>query len=204
MRISLFRFTALPLLLCLALPMFAQEWEFAKEKDGIKVYTKKEKGNDLKTFRGVMEISSTMAKIRNLVGNVHNREWWDDDVKEVKVLYFEENRHFKYYILYDVPWPMADRDLCVDAKVTEDPVTGRRQIMATPLANLVPEKDGVVRIKNYWQKWDIQPLENGRIRLTLEGFVDPAGSVPSWLYNMVITETPIRVMGNVKSRVETK
>jgi hypothetical protein len=45
-------------------------------------------------------------------------------------------------------------------------------------------------------------MENGVIRLTLEGFVDPAGNVPSWLYNMVIVETPLKVMRRVKKFVQ--
>jgi hypothetical protein len=28
--------------------------------------------------------------------------------------------------------------------------------------------------------------------------VDPGGSIPDWLYNMVITDTPIKVIKNVK------
>jgi hypothetical protein len=195
---------AITLALILAPSLFAQDWEFVKEKDGIKIYTRKEPGNDLKSFRGIMEIRSTMARVTHLVGNVHNHDWWDENVKEIKILYFEENKHFKYYLVYDVPWPLSDRDLCVDARVTDDPVTGTRVIMAKPLDNTVPVKEDVVRITKYWQKWTIQPLDKGMIRLTLEGFVDPGGSVPSWLYNMVITDTPLRVLSGVKERVEIK
>jgi len=60
----------------------------------------------------------------------------------------------------------------------------------------------MVRIKNYWQKWTIIPMEKGVIKLVLEGFVDPGGTVPAWLYNMVITDTPLKVMREVQKRVE--
>ncbi len=145
-----------------------------------------------------------MDRVTNLVGNVRNNDWWDENVKEIKVLYFEENKHFKYYLVYDVPWPLSDRDLCVDARVSVDQVTGTRVISALPDNGLVPEKEDKVRIKQYWQKWTIQPLPQGMIRLILEGFVDPGGNVPSWLYNMVITDTPLKVMNGVKERVEIK
>lgn len=197
-------FIAIGFALILAPSLSAQNWEFIKEKDGIKIYTRKEPGNELKSFRGTMEIRSTMARVTHLVGNVHNHDWWDENVKDIQILYYEENKHFKYYLVYDVPWPLSDRDLCVDAKVTDDPMTGGREILATPIENLVPVKEDVVRIKKYWQKWTIQPQDKGMIRLTLEGFVDPGGSVPSWLYNMVITDTPLRVLSGVKDRVEIK
>jgi hypothetical protein len=185
-----------------ATDLCAQSWTFVKEQDGIKLFTRKEPGSSLKSFKGIMDVRSTMDKVCNLLGNVNNHDWWDENLREIKVLTYEQDKYFQYYLVYHVPWPFTDRDLCVEAKVTTDPLTGKRMISATPLANGIPEKPGLIRIKKYWQRWTIQPLENGIIRLTLEGFVDPAGNVPSWLYNMVITETPLKVMRRVERYVQ--
>lgn len=189
-------------LLISAFDLSAQTWDFIKEQDGIKLYTRKEKGNILKSFKGVMEIASTMEKVSNILGNVRNHDWWDENLREIKVLKFDENKYFQYYLIYKVPWPFTDRDLCVEATISVDPANGKKTIAAVPLFNVVPEKEGLVRIKNYWQKWTILPMENGILRLTLEGFVDPAGNVPSWLYNMVIVDTPLKVMRRVKKFVQ--
>jgi len=192
------------LLLFVILPgvLRAQSWQFAKERDGIKVYTRTDENSSLKSFKGVMEVHSTMDKVTSLIGNVKNFDWWDDDIREIKVLGFEKDKFFKYYLIYDVPWPFFDRDLCVETLVTIDPKTGRRTYMARPLPNVIPENPDMVRIKNYWQKWTIIPMEKGVIKLVLEGFVDPGGTVPAWLYNMVITDTPLKVMREVQKRVE--
>ena len=179
----------------------AQSWNFVKEQDGIKLFTRKEDGVSLKSFKGIMDVTSSMTKVCDLIGNVKNHDWWDENLREIKVLKYEQDKYFQYYLIYDVPWPFTDRDLCVEARVTTDPATGRRTIYAIPLNNVIPEKPDLIRIKKYWQKWTIQPMENGVIRLTLEGFVDPAGNVPSWLYNMVIVETPLKVMRRVKKFV---
>ena len=180
----------------------AQSWTFVKEQDGIKLFTRKEDGVALKSFKGIMDVKSSMEKVCDLLGNVKNHDWWDENLREIKVLKYEQDRYFQYYLIYHVPWPFTDRDLCVEARVTTDPVTGRRTIAASPLLNVVAEKPDLIRITKYWQKWTIQPMENGVIRLTLEGFVDPAGNVPSWLYNMVIVETPLKVMRRVKKFVQ--
>ena len=182
--------------------LVAQSWTFAKEQDGIRIFTRKENGSSLKSFKGIMDVKSTMEKVCNLLGNVKNHDWWDENLKEIKILVYEKDKYFQYYLVYHVPWPFTDRDLCVEAHVTNDPLTGQRVIAATPLSNLVPEKPGLIRIQKYWQKWTIQPMEKGVIHLTLEGFVDPAGNVPSWLYNMVIVETPLKVMRRVKKFVQ--
>jgi len=182
--------------------LVAQPWEFIKERDGIKIFTRKEKGSPLKSFKGVMEVYSTMEMIGTVVGNVKNFDWWDDDIQELQVIAHEENVLTQYYLVYDVPWPLQDRDLCADARVTIDSFTGKKTIFAKPLLDVIPEKSDVIRIKNYWQRWTIEPLPDGMKRLTLEGFVDPGGIVPAWLYNMVITDTPLNLMREVKKRVE--
>jgi len=180
----------------------AQTWVFVKEQEGIKLFTRKEDGSSLKSFKGIMDVTSSMDKVCNLIGNVNNHDWWDENLRQIKVIKYEKDKYFQYYLVYHVPWPFTDRDLCVEAKETTDLLTGRRTITATPLNNTVPETQDLIRIKKYWQKWTIQPMDNGVIRLTLEGFVDPAGNVPSWLYNMVIVETPLKVMRRVKKFVQ--
>ena len=189
--------------LCLAVntSVSAQAWEFIKEKDGIKIYTRKEGNNSLKSFKGEAFLHTQMEKVTALIGNVKNFDWWDDDITEIKVLLNEKDKHIQYYLIYDVPWPVTDRDLVVDALISTDPVTGIRVVEAKPLPNVIPEKPNLIRIKKYWQKWTIIPMETGIVHVILEGFVDPGGSVPAWLYNMVITETPLKVIKSVQTHV---
>jgi hypothetical protein len=137
-----------------------------------------------------------------LIGNPKNVDWWADDISEIKILLYEKGKHVQYYLVYDVSWPITDRDLAVDAFITTDPVTGVRTVEAKPLPNVVPERTDRIRIKKYWQNWTITPKPDGTIHIVLEGFVDPGGSIPAWLYNMVITETPMKVIKSVKTHTE--
>jgi hypothetical protein len=182
----------------------AQKWEFAKEKDGIKIYTRKEDGGTLKSFKGAAVLHTEMNKVCALLGNAKSFDWWDKDITEIKVLSFDPGKYIQYYLVYDVPWPLSDRDLVVDARITVDPVSGAETILAKPLSNVIPEKPDLIRIKKYWQKWTVTPMATGIVQVTLEGFVDPGGSVPAWLYNMVITETPLKVIREVRKRVENR
>jgi len=198
-----FRFPALLIAFLVISPvLFSQSWEFIKEKDGIKIYTRPETNSSLKSFKGVMDISSTMEKICSMIGNPNNREWWDKNLSQVKVLSIEKNR-YSFYMVIDLPWPITDRDLCVETRVSADSVTGIRTVYAQQLLNVVAENPDLVRIKKYWQKWTIKPMNNNIIHLELEGFADPAGSIPAWLYNMVITDTPLKIMREVQKRAGT-
>ena len=179
-----------------------QAWNFIKEKDGVKVYTRKEPGHQLKSFKGEADIHVPMSQVTNLIGNVKNVDWWDKNVKDINLLMYEKDKKSQYYLVYDSPWPVSDRDICSEANYSDDKVTGIRTIRTKPLPNVIPEKPGLVRIKDYWQKWTIEPMGESLVHVTLEGYVDPGGSVPDWIYNMVITETPLKVIRGVKRRLE--
>jgi len=177
----------------------AQSWEFVKEKDGIKIYTRKEKESSIKSFKGEALLHRKYENIINLVGNPKNQDWWADDIKGLRILLYEKDKHVQYYLVYDVPWPIGDRDLVVDALISTNPQTGVRIVEAKAIQDVVPEKEGLVRIKKYWQKWTITPIKPDLVQVVLEGSADPGGSIPAWLYNMVITETPLKVINNVKT-----
>lgn len=180
----------------------AQEWKFAKENEGIKIYTRNEEGVAVKSFKGVADFRTTMDQMKKVIGRIDSFDWWDENVKDIQVLAYEEEKFIRYYLVYDVPWPLSDRDLCVEAIITNDPVTGKRTVKATPIEGLVPEKPDLVRIKYYWQQWVMEPVGNGLIHVELEGSVDPAGNIPSWIVNMAIANTPLNVMTKARNVVE--
>ena len=182
----------------------AQSWVFVKEKEGIRLFTRKEPNSSVKSFKGDVYLHTQIEKVYSLITNVKNFDWWDDDISEIKVLQYEKDKVIQYYLIYDVPWPIADRDLVVDSHITIDPATGTISVEARSLLNVIPEKPNLIRIKKYWQKWTLVPVEKNLVHLILEGSVDPAGSVPAWLSNMVITETPLKVIRSVKTHVGAK
>jgi hypothetical protein len=188
-------------LLLLTDNLTGQPWEFIKERDGIKIYTRSEETNPVKSFKGEMDLHTDIEKMSKVIGNIETFEWWDEAISEIKVLAFEKEKFIRYYLVYDVQWPFSDRDLCVESLITNDSVTGKRVVRATPLSGVIPEKPDIVRIKNYWQQWTMQPEDNGIIHVVLEGSVDPGGNIPSWLVNMVITDTPLNIMRKVRETV---
>ena len=181
-----------------------QTWNFIKEKDGIKIYTRNEEDNPIKSFKGEVDLKTTMEKLSHVIGRIESFDWWADDVKEIKVLGYEEEKYIRYYVIYDVPWPLSDRDLCVEALITNDPVTGMRTVRATPMAGVIPEEKDLVRINNYWQQWTMEPVGDGLVHVVLEGSVDPGGAIPNWIVNMLISDTPLSIIRKVREQVEVK
>jgi hypothetical protein len=178
--------------------VLAQEWEFAKEEDGIKVYTCYENGSANKSFRGETDITATLSSVSALIQDVEKFDEWDKDVTEIRVLKYEKDKLIDYYVVYDVPWPFQDRDLCVAATVTSDPETGAVIIISGSVPEAVPLNKDIIRITDYRQKWIIRPKENGVVNVTVEGYADPAGSIPAWIANIAITKTPLNMLRSIR------
>ncbi|MCX6281236.1 MAG: hypothetical protein NTU51_04680 [Bacteroidetes bacterium] len=182
----------------------AQSWNFIKEKDGIKIYTRIEAGESLKSYKGVTLINSPSEKVFALIEDVNNTDWWDKNFSQIKVLLYEKFIRAQYYLVYDLPWPVTDRDLCVDVKVKFDSVTSIGKITATPLCGMIPEREDMIRIKEYRQTWTVEPAGKDMTHVVLEGYIDPAGSIPDWLTNMLIVDSPVQVIESIKQRLERK
>jgi hypothetical protein len=182
----------------------AETWEFAKEKDGVKLYTRKDPGKSLKAYRGTAIIHAPAEKIFTMVEDVNHTDWWDKNLSVIKVMKYEKNKFASYYLVYDLPWPVTNRDLYVEVEVSIDPVTGVSKISASSVDGVVPVNKEIVRIKEYHQVWTIKPLTKETTQVELEGYADPSGSVPDWLTNMLIVDSPLKVISNVKERMEKK
>jgi len=175
-----------------------QTWNYIKERDHIRLYTRVEGNGPLKSFKGEVDILADMKKVSAMIGNPKDLKWWGENIRGIRVLLYEKDKHVQYYLIYDSPWPFTDRDLVADVRITTDSISGTRTIYSRPLPDVIPENPGLVRVTRFWEKWTLQPAKMGTTHLTLEGFIDPAGSVPSWLYNMIVIETPLNLMREVQ------
>ena len=104
--------------------------------------------------------------------------------------------------MYDLPWPVTDRDLCVDVVVTIDPLTRVSKVIASPAPGLMAEQENMIRIKDYHQTWTVKPIGPDKAHVELEGFVDPAGTIPDWICNMIIVDSPIKVFTAIRQKLE--
>jgi len=179
---------------------FAQSWNFVKEQDGIKIYTRNEPHSSLKSYKGEAVFHASMDKVYLLLGSAKNFDWWDKGFTTIKVLKHEDQKFIEYYFIYDMPWPVTDRDLVVESTIKMDTASGIYTVSSRPILKAVPENPDLVRITSYWQKWTVQPMEKGNIHVTLEGSVDPGGNIPAWVYNMLVTDMPLKTIRSLRDR----
>lgn len=181
--------------------LFSQNWEFVKEKEGIKLYSKLETGRNKKIFKGVTEISVSAEKVFSVLEDVNHTEWWDENISQIKVLQYEKNKKAQYHLVYDMPWPFKDRDLTVDVTSTVNKTSGEFRLVGLPSKGTFAKNKDMIRIKDYRQVWTVKPQKN-RAHVELEFFLDPDEKLPDWLLNMVLIDSPINTIKSLKRFVE--
>ena len=183
---------------------FSQSWDLVKDEDGIKIYTRLEPGNSIKSYRGVAELKEPSEEVFSLISDVYQYDWWGDDIKKVEVLKYDRGKSASYYLEYSLPWPIDNRDLAVDVTFKADP--GGKSYVSTAIANpgLVSEKKGKVRMKNYRQSWTITSRGEDSCQVILEGYADPSGNVPDWVVNMSVKDSPFKAIKGLREKLLEK
>jgi hypothetical protein len=179
-----------------------EDWELNKEKNGIRVYTGKRENSRLLAYRIVTTIKGSLQDVYEQVIDFHGNKKYLVTVEKIRVLQQKANTRVLVYMLFDLPWPFRDRDF-VNRMTME---VGRDTIFlkSSPASGKVDVKEGVVRIKEFSEKWRLVRESENTTSLRLQGYADPGGKLPSWVVNMFMVKEPYELVHGIKTQVEGK
>lgn len=179
----------------------AEDWELIKDEDGIMVYTRTISGSNIKEFRGVTNIMAPLDSILGVLNDTEACPKWIHNCKDaLKLRDISFNEGYIYQVI-DFPFPVKDRDLILQSKMSQDPVSKAITIELTSIPDYISETKNV-RIKKSNGKYVIKPIDNGSFEVTWQHHTEPGGRIPSWLVNKLIVDTPFNTLRNLRSLVQ--
>lgn len=180
----------------------AQEWSLSKEKDGVKVYTRKIDGWGLKEYKAVVEIKTDLESgLMAYKDPTQRKKWMSDRVAKVGNIKEYNDDFIMTYNLGKAPWPVSDRDqvsLVKFSKPSDDVILA--DVEACEMC--IPKIDGVVRVPRSKGYWRFEDIGNGEVRITTQMVADLGGSVPDWVVNSFIVSGPFDTLTSLKSYLE--
>ena len=176
-------------------------WELAKEKNGIKVYTRTSASSSLKDSKATVSLEANSDRVIELLNDFDNYPKWMYKCTAGKMLKKVSDTEFYVYTVIDSPWPVADRDLISHVTATEKS-DGTIILDMKGAADYVPKKDGMVRITEFSGFWKITPASNGTVDLVYQFHTDPGGSIPDWMANMTSIDIPYFTLEKMKEQVK--
>lgn len=184
----------------------AQDWQAVNRpnSDGITLYTQAVPGHSFKNFKGVVIIHAPLKEALTPIMSRPYMTTWFYNLKEAYTLKHDNSDESLGYWRIKGVWPTLDRDMVLRTTVSQDPVTLAVQIDARSAENaLVPENKDCVRLTSAQTIFVLKPIDKDHTEVTLSGNGDPGGSVPSWIANSFLLDTPLHSLSNLKHLVET-
>ena len=193
---------ALPLLLSfICFGANAQtDWHLKKDEDGIKVFTANTDNSDFKTIKVECTVKATPSQVVALLMDIDRQHEWVYNSKSGTLLKMVKPNEFIFYSQVDVPWPCADRDYIAHITVNQ-PSPELITIDSHSEPDMMPAKEGKVRVRKSWAHWDVTALSKDLLKIVYTVSFDPAGSVPAWLTNMFVTKGPFQTFQNLRDKV---
>jgi hypothetical protein len=182
--------------------MAQKTWKLISEKDGIYVYTQNLEHSRFKAVRAVCTVDCGVARLSYVLMDVSNTRDWVYATKVCKLLKKMSPTDIYYYSEVELPWPVSNRDFIIRITLTQDEKTKIARIVAENHPEFVPEKKNVIRIPKSAGNWTLTPLGDGRTKVEYVIHVDPGGSVPAWMVNMLADVGPHSSFTKLKKEVK--
>lgn len=190
--------------LCAPLVVFAQEtgidydWKLKRDRDGIQIYLSRVPHSKFKAIRSTMEVETQTNSLVALVMDLPNCPNWAAMCKEARIEQRLSATESYVYTLNDIPFPVRDRDVVALVKWSYDRSTGRVSMVSRATKGKFPKKSGVIRVEDALTEWHFTPMENGRVRVESYAHIDPNGTTPAWLTNMLMIDSPYKTMKKMR------
>lgn len=178
------------------------EWkEEAFEEDlDIRVYTREVANSPLKEFKGVTRVNVPTSALVALLKDSEAATEWMKDVVHYEMLEQVSETESVIYTINKAPWPVTNRDLVTRSIMSQDEnkvVTV--QITAEPQGKEI--NDDYIRIPELTGFWKFIPQENGVVEVVYQVHANPGGSLPTWLVNSIVIETPLETLTKMHDKV---
>ncbi|MES1183901.1 MAG: START domain-containing protein [Myxococcales bacterium] len=188
----------------------APKWEMFDEEDGIRMYRRDVPGSSIVALRGEGFVEAPIARVASVLADRKRSVEWIDRLVKTKVLRQISETESINWNHIKTPTPLKDRDFVFKSTITTDP--GRKKVVFSywsvtdPLA---PETDDYVRGSFKAGKFELTMAtrtnkDGTKTRGTIvnaEVEVDPAGSVPTFIVNMVQKSWPHKTLTALRKQV---
>ncbi|MCB9681231.1 MAG: hypothetical protein H6733_07135 [Alphaproteobacteria bacterium] len=166
-------------------------WVQYADKDAVVSYSKALEGSKVLAMRGVSTVDVPIARLMGVYLDTKRSTDWVDLLVQLDEHPVAGTDDAIERQIYDMPWPVADREFVFKRTVTWEPERKTVTIRYTSIDDpRYPVTDTYVRATDYGSFWRFTAQPGGTTRVEAVAMVDPEGSLPAWLFNSVQKSWP--------------
>jgi len=179
----------------------SEEWgEPKRDKESIKIYTRKTTYINFEEFKGVTELKTSL---NSLVGLLEDTDacalWVYKCISEKTLRVVSPNEKYNYSV--SEGYPFDNRDSIVNIVRTQDAESKTIIYQRTGIPDYIPIQPHLVRVPIVKGSWVLKPEQCGMVSVTFQTLSDPGGYVPSMLANYASVDTPYYTLLNLRKEV---
>lgn len=190
--------------ICLLLPFAAKcqpEWKLKKDKNGIKVFSRKTTKFKFDELKVECEFDGKISQLAAVILDVNNQYQWVYKTAKSELIKQVTGSDLFYYSEIECPWPFENRDLVARMTITQNASNKILTIVAKSIDDYLPNKKNIVRVKYSNALWTITPINNSQFKVEYRIQIDPGEGVPAWILNMFATNGPYESFKNLKEKI---
>lgn len=200
------KFTSFILILLCTLLQFSVEsqenWILKKDKNSIKVFSRKTKNFKFDELKVECEYEGRMSQLVAVLLDVNKHYEWVYKTAKSQFIKRTSDTDVFFYTEIECPWPFLNRDLVVRMNLIQNAKDKILRIQADDVNNLLPDKKHIVRIKYSRATWTVTPLNNKKFKIEYRIQIDPGDGVPAWLLNMFASNGPYDTFLKLKEEIK--
>ncbi|MEC7275295.1 MAG: START domain-containing protein [Bdellovibrionota bacterium] len=179
------------------------KWEKSRIRRGFTIYVRDREAakSDILPIKVEGIINAPIASIMENLRTVEGSEDWTPDLLKKTTLKDLGPREAITYSLTDMSWPVYDRTLILHNKLHLD----KERKLLFVLSKTVPHKkapqpERTIEAFVGYSNMGFRPVSRNKTYVELTAFIDPRGSIPSWLINFYQTSWPVDFLEAVEKR----
>lgn len=177
----------------------ASEWTEVARSPEVTVYRKEFADSPIHAYRADAQLAAALDKVVAVVVDTKRRPEWAERVREATVLQQISATEHIEHVVTRVPWPLKDRDFVVQTKLIPDRASKTLRIEVRSVEHpKAPETGKYVRGIIHRADFVLKATEQGKAtEVKSESHVDPKGSIPSWIINLIQKSFPRKSVANL-------
>jgi len=184
----------------------AWAWDFAHETEGIKIYTQKKEGSEIREVKAMAFVDAPPSRVFKVIGDYNHFKDFMPYTKESKIIAQQDKVTYFYTLISPPIVSNRDYTLKLTDYSTFDGKTGFYKVVWEAANDKgPPQPKGVVRLDVNRGFWLLESTEGGKKTfVTYYLYTDPAGAIPLFLVNQANKESVPDLIKAVRKRVKDK
>ena len=179
------------------------EWQLVKHDAtrNIKTYIREGDAKRI-NFKVDAIIEGSLDAVARVHFDIDRIKSWYWETMDSRLLKKVSSTEYYYYMQYNAPVTMPDRDAVLHAVV--EPYSAKKgymQLSIKAVPDYLPAQGNFVRVQEQDMIVKMTPLAKDKVRIEAEGFVDPGGIAPTWAMNFVQRNAPYSTMLGLQRQV---